>query len=211
MKIFKRFTILFLLLFIYILISATAYTNAVCQDISDSVFRLHVIANSNSLEDQNLKYLVRDNVLKYMNEITNNITSKEDIIKIVSDNLENFRNVAQNTVYENGYNYEVTAEIGNFDFPTKTYGDVSFPAGYYDALKIKIGNAEGKNWWCVMFPPLCFIDVSSGVVPDDSKEILESELTDEEYKLVTGSEKETKFKFKIVEVLQNFKIRGIFM
>lgn len=211
MKIFKRFTILFLLLFIYILISATAYTNAVCQDISDSVFRLHVIANSDSLEDQNLKYLVRDNVLEYMNTLTNGITSKEEIINVISNNLESFRNIAQNTVYENGYNYEVTAEIGNFDFPTKTYGDVSFPAGYYDALRIKIGNAEGKNWWCVMFPPLCFIDVSSGVVPDDSKEILESELTDEEYKLVTGSEKETKFKFKIVEVLQNFKISGIFM
>lgn len=211
MKIFKRFTILFLLLFIYVLISATAYTNAVCSDISDSVFRLHVIANSDSSEDQNLKYLVRDNVLEYMNKITNNITSKEEIIKIISNNLDSFRNIAQNTVYENGYNYEVTAEIGNFDFPTKSYGDVSFPAGYYDALRIKIGNAEGKNWWCVMFPPLCFIDVSSGVVPDDSKEILESELTDEEYKLVTGSEKETKFKFKIVEVLQNFKIRGIFM
>lgn len=211
MKIFKRFTILFLLLFIYILISATAYTNAVCQDISDSVFRLHVIANSNSLEDQNLKYLVRDNILDYMNTLTNGITSKEEIINVISNNLESFRNIAQNTVYENGYNYEVTAEIGNFDFPTKTYGDVSFPAGYYDALRIKIGNAEGKNWWCVMFPPLCFIDVSSGVVPDDSKEILESELTDEEYKLVTSSEKETKFKFKIVEVLQNFKISGIFM
>lgn len=211
MKIFKRFTILFLLLFIYILISATAYTNAVCQDISDSVFRLHVIANSDSLEDQNLKYLVRDNILDYMNTLTNGITSKEEIINVISNNLESFRNIAQNTVYENGYNYEVTAEIGNFDFPTKTYGDVSFPAGYYDALRIKIGNAEGKNWWCVMFPPLCFIDVSSGVVPDDSKEILESELTDEEYKLVTGSEKETKFKFKIVEVLQNFKISGIFM
>lgn len=211
MKIFKRFTILFLLLFIYILISATAYTNAVCQDISDSVFRLHVIANSDSLEDQNLKYLARNNILDYMNTLTNGITSKEEIINVISNNLESFRNIAQNTVYENGYNYEVTAEIGNFDFPTKTYGDVSFPAGYYDALRIKIGNAEGKNWWCVMFPPLCFIDVSSGVVPDDSKEILESELTDDEYKLVTGSEKETKFKFKIVEVLQNFKISGIFM
>ena len=211
MKIFKRFTILFLLLFLYIIISATTYTNAVCSDISDSVFRLHVIANSDSSEDQNLKYLVRDNVLKYMNEITNGVTSKEEIIKIISNNLENFKKLAQNTVYENGYTYEISVEIGNFNFPTKRYGDISFPAGYYDALRIKIGNAEGKNWWCVMFPPLCFIDVSSGIVPDDSKAILESELSEEEYKLVTGSEKETKIKFKIVEVLQNFKISGIFM
>ena len=211
MKKFKRFTILIFLLFIYILISAISYTNAVCSDISDSVFRLHVIANSNSAEDQNLKYIVRDNVLEYMNSITSSVTSKEEIIEIVSNHLEEFRQIAQDTVYENGFNYEVSIEIGNFEFPTKTYGDVSFPAGFYDALKIKIGNADGQNWWCVMFPPLCFIDVSSGIVPEDSKEVLESELSEEEYSLITGTESESKIKFKIIEVLQNFKISGIFM
>ena len=211
MKNFKRFTILIFLLLIYILISANAYTNAVCSDISDSVFRLHVIANSDSVEDQNLKYIVRDNVLEYMNTLTTGATTKEEIIEIAANHLEDFKQIAQDTVYENGFDYEVSVEIGNFEFPTKTYGDVSFPAGFYDALKIKIGNAEGQNWWCVMFPPLCFIDVSSGVVPDDSKEILESELSEEEYTLITGTESETKIKFKIVEVLQNFKISGIFM
>lgn len=211
MKNFKRFTILIFLLFIYILISANAYTNAICSDISDSVFRLHVIANSDSVQDQNLKYIVRDNVLKYMASITSGVTSKEEIIEIASNNLEEFKQIAQNTIYENGFNYDVTVEIGNFDFPTKTYGDVSFPAGFYDALKIKIGNASGQNWWCVMFPPLCFIDVSSGIVPDDSKNILESELNEEEYSLITGTKNENKIKFKIIEVLQNFKINGIFM
>ena len=211
MKIFKRFTLLVILLFIYITISAISYTNAVCTDISNSVFRLHVIANSDSEEDQNLKYLVRDNVLEYMNTLTNGLTSKSEIMEIASKHLENFKQVAQNTVYENGYDYQVSVEIGNFEFPTKTYGDISFPPGFYDALKIKIGDAKGQNWWCVMFPPLCFIDVSSGIVPNESKEILESELTDEEYLLVTGEESENKIKFKIVELLQNFKISGIFM
>lgn len=211
MKNFKRFTILIFLLLMYILISASAYTNAVCSDISDSVFRLHVIANSNSAEDQNLKYIVRDNVLEYMSSITSGVTSKEEIIEIISNHLEEFKQIAQDTVYEKGFNYEVSLEIGNFKFPTKTYGDVSFPAGFYDALKIKIGNADGQNWWCVMFPPLCFIDVSSGIVPEESKEILESELNEEEYSLITGTENENKIKFKIVEVLQNFKFSGIFM
>lgn len=211
MKNFKRFTILIFLLLMYILISANAYTTAVCSDISDSVFRLHVIANSNSAEDQNLKYIVRDNVLEYMNSITSGVTSKEEIIEIISNHLEEFKQIAQDTVYENGFDYEVSLEIGNFEFPTKTYGDVSFPAGFYDALKIKIGNADGQNWWCVMFPPLCFIDVSSGIVPEESKEILESELSEEEYSLITGIENENKIKFKIVEVLQNFKFSGIFM
>lgn len=211
MKVFKRFTILFFLLFIYVLICATSYTNAVCQNISDSVFRLHVIANSNSSEDQNLKYLVRDNILKYMNSITKDVNDKNEIIEIVSNNLNNFKQIAQDTVYENGFDYEVTVEIGNFDFPVKTYGDISFPPGNYDALRIKIGNASGENWWCVMFPPLCFIDVSSGIVPDDSKEILESELSQEEYKLISDSSDDTKIKFKVVELLQNFNFSGIFM
>ena len=211
MKNFKRFTILIFLLLMYILISANAYTNAVCSDISDSVFRLHVIANSNSPEDQNLKYIVRDNVLEYMSSITSGVISKEEIIEIISNHLKEFKQIAQDTVYENGFDYEVSLEIGNFEFPTKTYGDVSFPAGFYDALKIKIGNADGQNWWCVMFPPLCFIDVSSGIVPEESKEILESELNEEEYSLITGTENENKIKFKIVEVLQNFKFSGIFM
>lgn len=211
MKSFKRFTILVILLFIYITISAISYTNAVCTNIADSVFRLHVIANSDSKEDQNLKYIVRDKILEYMNTLTEGATSKSQIIEKASNHITDFEKIAQNTVYENNFNYDVSVEIGNFEFPTKTYGDVSFPPGLYDALRIKIGDAKGQNWWCVMFPPLCFIDVSSGVVPDDSKEILESELPDEEYTLISGSENDNKFKFKIVELLQNFKISGIFM
>lgn len=211
MKVLKKFTILTILLFIYITICAVSYTNAVCEDISDSIFRLHVIANSNSAQDQNLKYIVRDNILNYMNSITNNITSKEEVITIMYKHLNDFKQIAQNTVYENGYNYPVTVEIGNFEFPIKTYGDIKFPSGFYDALRIKIGSASGQNWWCVMFPPLCFIDVSSGIVPDESKEILESELTEDEYKLISDSDNETKVKFKLVELLQNLNISGIFM
>lgn len=211
MKVFKRFTILFFLLFIYVTICAVSYVNAVCADISDSIFRLHVIANSDSVDDQNLKYIVRDNVLQYMNSLTTNSNSKAEIMQIMSEHLDDFRQIAQNTVFENGYDYEVSVEIGNFEFPVKTYGDISFPSGFYDALRIKIGNASGQNWWCVMFPPLCFIDVSSGIVPDNSKQLLESELTEDEYKLISGSENETKVKFKIVEVLQNFNFSGIFM
>ena len=82
--------------------------------------------------------------------------------------------IAKDTVEKQGYSYDVSVEIGNFSFPTKQYGDISLPAGFYDALEVKIGNAKGKNWWCVMFPPLCFVDVSSGIVPDNSKETLKN-------------------------------------
>lgn len=204
-NIFNAFIILFLL-FIFIVVCANSYVSAVSSNISSSVFRLHVIANSDSSEDQNLKLIVRDRVLSYMNSLVDtNISSKEEIMRLVSENLENFKSIAQDTVYENGYNYDVNVEIGNFTFPTKTYGDIALPAGYYDALRVTIGEAKGKNWWCVMFPPLCFVDVSSGVVPEDSKETLEESLSDEEYELISGSSTEFEVKFKFVEFFENFK------
>ena len=211
MKIFKKIVLFTFLFILYFTLCAFNYSNAVTKDISDSIFRLHVIANSNKLEDQNLKYKVRDSVLDYMNSITNNASSKDEIVNTIYTHLNNFKKIAQNTIYKNGYDYPVTVEIGNFEFPKKTYGDISFPKGFYDALRIKIGDANGQNWWCVMFPPLCFIDISSGIVPDNSKEMLKSELTEEEYNLISENNNGANIKFKIVEVLQNLKNSGIFM
>lgn len=210
-KSFKRFFILFLLLLIYIFISAISYTNAVCTNISDSVFRLHVIANSDSPEDQNLKYVVRDAVTEFIKDITKNSSSKDDVINIVENNLAKIESIALNTIYEQGYDYSIKISIGNFSFPTKHYGDISLPSGFYDALKIEIGNAEGQNWWCVMFPPLCFVDTSTGIVPDESKEILKENMQEEEFKLISETTTELKIKFKFVEVLQNLNLSGIFM
>ena len=198
---FKRIFILIILFTIYTCICAFSYTNAVFSSISDNVFRLHVIAASDSDEDQSLKYIVRDSVLQYVNEITKNLKSKDQIIEAVSNNTEEIKKIAEETIKSNGYNYSVEIDVGNFNFPTKTYGDVSFPTGYYDALRIKIGKAEGQNWWCVMFPPLCFVDISSGVLSEDSKEVLEENLSEEEYNLV--SNEDYAVKFKIVEFLQN--------
>lgn len=208
---FKRFILVSALLIIYVCISAVSYTHAVTTDIADSVFRLHVIANSNSDEDQNLKYIVRDRVIEYMSSISQNASSKEDVIEIAKANLDKIQAIASQTIRENGYTYSVNVEVGNFSFPSKRYGDITLPPGYYDALRIKIGKAEGQNWWCVMFPPLCFVDVTSGVVPDESKEIMKENLSKEEFDLISKNSNEVKVKFKIVEVLQNFTISGIFM
>lgn len=200
---FKRFFILLILLGIYIFISATSYVNAVSKDLENNLFRLHVIANSDQEEDQNLKYIVRDSLISYMNSISANCTSKEEIITIVQNHKEDFYNIARETIKNNGFDYDVQIEIGNFEFPTKTYGDISLPAGYYDALRVKIGKASGQNWWCVMFPPLCFVDVSSGIVPEESKELLDQNLSEEDYSLISENSTEVKFKFKIVEFFQN--------
>ena len=208
---FKRFILVSALLIIYVCISAVSYTHAVTTDIADSVFRLHVIANSDSDEDQNLKYIVRDKVIEYLSSISQNASSKEEVIKIAKANLDKIQAIASQTIRENGYTYSVNVEVGNFSFPSKRYGDITLPPGYYDALRIKIGKAEGQNWWCVMFPPLCFVDVTSGVVPDESKEIMKENLSKEEFDLISKNSNEVKVKFKIVEVLQNFTISGIFM
>ena len=196
----KLFFIVLVLFSIFVFVSALSYVNAVSEDISESVFRLHVIANSDSQEDQNLKYKVRDKILEYMNEISIDCSSKEEVIALAKENQEKFQDIAKKVIKENGYDYDVNVSIGNYEFPTKNYGDISLPAGNYDALRIEIGDAVGQNWWCVMFPPLCFVDVTSGVVPDESKETIKENLNDEEYNLISDTESPSiKFKFSLIE------------
>ena len=125
----KKYLFLLIVSVLFLLLSAYSYVNAVSNNLADSVFRLHVIANSDSKEDQELKYKVRDKLLTYMNSICKNTSSKEEAINIANSNISEFKKIAQDVIYENGYTYDVNVEIGNFEFPTKTYGDISFPAG----------------------------------------------------------------------------------
>lgn len=196
----KNAILLIFLLFLYVFISAQSYVTAVSENLSDAVFRLHVLANSDSDADQELKIKVRDDLLKYMNSISSNCTTKEEAISIAESHKQEFQKIAENTIKENGYDYSVKINIGNFYFPTKNYGDISLPAGLYDALRVEIGEAKGQNWWCVMFPSLCFIDVSSGVVDEEAKENLEDNLDQESYQIISDNEhSEIKFKFKLIE------------
>lgn len=200
----KMVIILTFLLFVYTSICAISYAQNISTDIANGVFRLHVIANSDSKEDKDLKYKVRDNLLKYMNEICKDCTSKEEAISLVEKNKEIFKQIALDTIHNEGFSYNVNINIGNFEFPTKNYGDISLPAGLYDALRVEIGEAKGQNWWCVMFPPLCFVDISSGVVPEESKEVLQNNLTEEEFALISDkSSDEIQFKFKLLEFFNN--------
>ena len=202
--------ILTILVFIYISLLSFNYSKAVSSNLSDSVFRLHIIANSDSSADQELKLKVRDNIINYMNTLTSSSSDKKDVISMVNNHLDSFKEIALNTLKENGYNYDVNIEIGNFNFPTKTYGDISFPAGNYDALKIEIGDAIGQNWWCVLFPPLCFVNSSTGIVPEDSKTILKENINSESYEIISEGNKskntsDIKIKFKIIEFFNNFR------
>ena len=202
--------ILTILIFLYIVLLSFNYSQAISYNLSDSVFRLHIIANSDSSADQELKLKVRDKIIEYMNTLTSNSSDKKDVISIVNNHLDSFKEIALNTIKENGYNYDVNIEIGNFHFPTKSYGDISFPAGNYDALKIEIGDAIGQNWWCVLFPPLCFVNSSTGVVPDDSKNTLKKNINSESYEIISegnnsnDNTSDIKIKFKIIEFFNNF-------
>ncbi len=203
----KRFFVLLLLLTLFILVSALSYVNAVSSNIADSVFRLHVIANSDSQEDQSLKLKVRDELLSYMNTLAKDCSSKEEVVALAEEHQEEFKAIAEQVICDNGFSYPVTIQIGDSDFPTKTYGDISLPAGTYDALRVQIGEAKGQNWWCVMFPPLCFVDVSTGIVPDDSKKEMQESLNDEEYDLISKTDNnEIHFKFKLIEFFQNLRL-----
>lgn len=200
----KSLSILSFLFIVYLYVCAHSYVSAVSEDLSNSVFRLHILANSNSDEDQSLKLKVRDSLLSYMNNICSNCSTKEDAIEVAGSHIDEFKRIAQKTISDNGYDYDVNIKIGNFYFPTKYYGDISLPSSYYDALRVEIGNAEGQNWWCVMFPSLCFIDVSSGIVDDNAKENLRKNMSEESYNIVSESEDLSfDIKFKIIELFAN--------
>lgn len=185
------------------------YSEKIQAGIAESVIRFHVLANSDSDYDQQLKLLVRDAVLeKYSVELSGQ--SEIDASRnILQEHLNDIKELAETTLKENGCGYSVTVSLGKSFFPTKTYGDIAFPAGEYEALKIEIGGAEGKNWWCVMFPPLCFVDITQSAVTDDVKNDLKNVLTNEEYDIVVKSKTQellpVSVKFKIVEIWQGIK------
>lgn len=199
----KYIFIILSLLFCFIFVSISSYAHTVSGNLSDNFFRLHILANSNSKIDQDLKIKVRDAITEYMKSKNHSYSSKSDAINSVQKELDLYKSIAENVIKESGFNYPVSLEIGNFYFPTKLYGNISLPAGNYDALRVKLGNAEGENWWCSLFPPLCFVDISSGIVDEESKEVLKKNLSNEEFAIITNEDETIKLKFKILELFSN--------
>lgn len=174
------------------------------REIAREVIRLHVVANSDSGEDQELKLGVKEEILSLLRERMREDETVTMAQQTIRDNLDEIEETASRYVRDRGYTYPVRAELGTCYFPVKEYGDLTFPAGEYKALKVNIGKSEGKNWWCVMYPTLCFVDSTYQVVPDESKERLKENLTEEEYdSLLTGGE-DVEYGFKILDVLSGF-------
>jgi len=172
------------------------------RNISSQVVRFHVRANSNSEEDQGIKLKVRDDVLRASEEILSDCETKEESITVLSNNLKYIEETAQKSVYENGSTEKVSAEIRKEIFPLKRYGSLVFPAGEYTALVIEIGSGKGRNWWCVMFPQLCFIDECMITEDENAREELSLILEEDEYNAVTGDGK-IEVGFKIAEIIKD--------
>lgn len=161
------------------------------KTLAKEVLRFHVLANSDSEEDQAVKVKVRDAVLAYMEEnMEQELKAEPDAGATrtwVETHLRELEEVADRTVAQEGYLYQSRAEVEVSYFPDKRYGDIFFPQGEYEALKIKLGKARGHNWWCVLYPSLCFTDTTCSVVSDEGKNGLKEVLTAEEYEMVTAT------------------------
>lgn len=187
--------------------SVTAKPNKDMQTIqsgiSKKIIRFHVIANSDSSEDQSLKLKVKEAVVNYTETCLENSESLEQSEAILLSESENIAAIARNVIAENGYDYEISVELTDTYFPTKSYGNYTFPPGTYRAFQIKIGEAKGQNWWCVLYPPLCFIDISHGVVDEGAETKLKDTLTTEEFNAVSDGE-DVIFRFKYLKFLNRF-------
>ena len=168
------------------------------QQLAEKVLRFHVLANSNSACDQALKLQVRDAIGGYIQENLAVAEDKEERKKAIAEQLTDIETIARETIIREGYDYNVTAKLTVCDFPVKTYGEYTFPAGTYEALQVVIGDGAGENWWCVLYPNMCFENSMYEVVDENAKEALREVLDKEEYEAVLTSGK-YEIRFRLLE------------
>ena len=184
------------LIFTIVFSNISAFANDY-DELRGNVVRLHILANSDSNEDQTLKLKVRDTILAETKDLYQENMSFYETEKMMYSNLDRFRAIAERVIAENGYNYSVQCELVNMKFDDRVYENFTMPGGYYDALRITIGEAKGHNWWCVMYPQLC--------VPAATKvEDCDKAFTNQQQKMLKNPQK-YKVKFKCVEVYNDLK------
>lgn len=193
----KKWELALILCFFFTLTYASAAEDTV-NNIADNMVRLHIVANSNTDEDQALKLKVRDRVLTYVSNLIKNVTSKQEAQNIIDNSLESINTVAQDEIKANGYNYTTITTFEKEYFPTKYYDNFKLPSGIYKGLKIKIAKASGENWWCVVYPTICI-----GYASDFDEKIENAGITPNEKDFITGNDYE--IKFKTAEIFANIK------
>lgn len=187
------------------------------SQVNDKVIRLHLLANSDSQEDQDLKYHVRDRIISKFNQEFKDIRSKEESSQIIFEKIHQIREETEEIIRQEGYDYQVDVYYGNYKFPRKNYDEILLPQGYYDAVRIEIGQGEGANWWCVMFPPLCFVDFGKSseatepVFTIETEASLQGVLSDQEIQMIRTKRgiENIKLKSKIFEFIEKGRIGKI--
>ncbi len=173
-------------------------------ELYDKVLRLHVLANSDSSEDQALKLKVRDAVIEYLTPQAENCSGLSEMKTVVESSIGEITETAENVIKNEGYDYPVSVTLGFEEYPTRNYESMCFPSGEYLSLRVMIGNAEGQNWWCVLFPPLCLGAAENKTKKENEDAFISAGLTDDQYKIVTETEN-TKYRarFKILEIIES--------
>ncbi|GAA0744173.1 stage II sporulation protein R [Clostridium oceanicum] len=204
-KILSIMNVVVILLFIVFNNAASAKEGtSVQKDIASKIIRFHVIANSNNVQDQSLKLKIKDEIIKYMNP---KLSKSKDICEsreILKREDKNIIKIANKVIEEKGYSYSLKTTLDKENFPIKTYGNITLPQGKYEAYRVVIGNGKGQNWWCVMFPPLCFVDVTKGEVSSKKTENqMKKIISKNEYnKIDNKKNKSIKIKSKLVETIK---------
>ncbi len=197
---YKLLSVSFLIVFLLGIWSFTSESTV--SDISQNIVRLHIIANSNSEYDQKIKYAVRDNLLNNVRE-----KNKNSDYKYFISNLSEAELIADNIISEYGCNYKSKAIVGKFYFPTKKYENIILPAGEYEAVRIVLGEGKGENWWCVMYPPLCFLNKACGELGEEEMEQLKQAMSEESFDIISHDDEKISINpaFKLVELWQELK------
>lgn len=177
------------------------------KNVAASVIRLHIVANSDSDRDQEVKLMVRDELIKQIAPMTCNSKNIDDAIEIVTDNLSLAENICKNVLKKNGFLYGAKAYYGKAEFPVKKYANVTFPAGEYNALRVVLGEGKGHNWWCVMYPPLCFAESAEGEFSTESLESLKNNIDAASYAMLADGKVPINFKFKIWEIIEKWGLK----
>lgn len=193
----QRAVVSFAIALLASIVAGAGTCSANCEGIRDNVFRLHVIANSDSAEDQQLKLAVRDEIISLSASIFSQVHNREEAENAARTHLPELERAAKRVVSERGYDYPVRAEVSNEYFNTRFYEQVTLPAGKYDALRVIIGEGAGKNWWCVMFPQMC-------LPAAEQTQELERVLTEDEMQMVTDYQ-DYEIRFKLVEWYEYLK------
>lgn len=207
MKYKKELLISISCLFLAFLLSMSYTRNeeeSLAARIAPGILRFHVIANSDSKTDQSLKLEVRTLLLDTIYEDIGADATKDKTCEYIRANEKRLEQTAETYMKEKGFSYRAHIEIASSYFPSKTYGDVTFPPGYYDAAKVTLGSGSGQNWWCVLYPPLCFVDATYAIVPEESKMTLKNILPEDDFaELMRVGHPDIKISFKILEILKN--------